>query len=189
MKTVIAIPNSRTIEIETAASLIGMTRKGRIAVFAPANYCIDASRNIIVDYALENNADYIFWCDSDMIVPKDALIKFLASGKDIICGACSYKVLGCKDAVAKRKIDGGYKDIPLKEVREAKNLIELDATGFGCVLTKVDVFRKLPKPWFVYKPDFGEDIYFSELAKEHGYQLWLDPSVRLGHIGKVNYNV
>lgn len=189
MKTLIAIPTSRNIEIECAASLIGMKRKGRIGVFAPTSYCIDASRNMIVEHALEIGYDYILWVDSDMIVPKDTLLKLLATDKDIVCGACSYKVLGNKDAVAKRKVCGRYKDIPLKEVRESKDLIELDATGFGCILTKVDVFRKLPKPWFIYKHDFGEDIYFSELAKEHGYQLWLDPSVRLGHIGKVNYNV
>lgn len=190
MKILIGIPTSREIEIECAASLIGMKRKGRVGVFAPNSYCVDASRNMIVEHALENNYDYIFWVDSDMIVPKDGLLNLLSTGKDIVCGACSYKIIGCKDAVAKRLNDEGlYMDIPLKEVREAKELIELDATGFGCVLTKVDVFRKIPAPWFVYKPDFGEDIYFSIKARENGYQLWLDPRVRLGHIGKVNYNV
>ena len=103
MKTLIAIPTSRNIEIECAASLIGMKRKGRIGVFAPTSYCIDASRNMIVEHALEIGYDYILWVDSDMIVPKDTLLKLLATDKDIVCGACSYKVLGNKDAVAKRK--------------------------------------------------------------------------------------
>lgn len=190
MKILIGIPTSREIEIECAASLIGIKRKGRIGVFAPNSYCVDASRNMIVEHALEMEYDYILWVDSDMIVPKEALLRFLKADKDIICGACSYKVLGCKEAVAKRlNKDGIFENITLKEVREAKDLIELDATGFGCVLTKTEIFKKIPKPWFVYKPDFGEDVYFSVKAKECGYQIWLDPYVKLGHIGKVNYNV
>lgn len=192
MKILIAIPTSREIEIQCAASLIGLKRKGRIGVFAPQSYSIDASRNLIVEHALEIGYDYILWVDSDMILPKDTLLRLLSHGKDIVSGVYSYKLIHGENAVAKRFVkdaEDTYTDVPLKEIRESKELMPVDGVGFGCVLTKVDVFKKIEPPWFVYDKFLGEDIYFCRKAQEKGYEIFLDPKVRAGHIGTVNYNV
>ena len=78
MRVLIAMPTSRHIEVETSASLIGMHKVGEIGVYMPVGYSVDVSRNLIVEHAISNNYDYIFWVDTDMIVPKDALIKLLS---------------------------------------------------------------------------------------------------------------
>ena len=192
MKTLIAIPTSREIDIQCAASLIGMKRKGRIGVFAPQSYSIDASRNLIVEHALEIGYDYILWVDSDMILPKNTLLKLLTHNIDIVSGVYSYKLLHAENCVAKRFIpteEDTYEDIPLKEIRESEKLMEVDGIGFGCVLTKVDIFRHIEKPWFKYEPDMGEDIYFCRKAQKAGYKVYLDTSVLCGHIGQVNYDI
>jgi GT2 family glycosyltransferase len=191
MKTLIAIPTSRDIEIQCAASIIGMDR-GRIGVFCPQSYSIDASRNLIVQHALEIGYDYIMWVDSDMILPKNTLTTLMSHNKDIVSGVYAYKILGGENAVAKRfKKDAvdTYEDIPLKEIRESEQLMEIDGVGFGCVLTKVDVFRNIKKPWFRYSPAMGEDIYFCRKAQAKGYKVYLDTSILCGHIGAVNYNI
>ena len=192
MKTLIAIPTSRDIEIQCAASIIGMEREGRIGVFCPQSYSIDASRNLIVEHALEIGYDYIMWIDSDMILPKNTLTTLMSHDKDVVSGVYAYKLIGAENAVAKRFKDKAkdiYEDIPLKEITESKRLIEVDGVGFGCVLTKVDVFRHIKKPWFRYTPNMGEDIYFCRKAQKAGYQVYLDTSILCGHVGSVNYNI
>lgn len=192
MKTLIAIPTSRDIEIQCAASIIGMEREGMIGVFCPQSYSIDASRNLIVEHALEIGYDYIMWIDSDMILPKNTLTTLMSHDKDVVSGVYAYKLIGAENAVTKRFKDKAkdiYEDIPLKEITESKRLIEVDGVGFGCVLTKVDVFRHIKKPWFRYTPNMGEDIYFCRKAQKAGYQVYLDTSILCGHVGSVNYNI
>ena len=192
MKTLIAIPTSRDIEIQCAASIIGMEREGQIGVFCPQSYSIDASRNLIVEHALEIGYDYIMWIDSDMILPKNTLTTLMSHDKDVVSGVYAYKLIGAENAVTKRFKDKEkdiYEDIPLKEITESKRLIEVDGVGFGCVLTKVDVFRHIKKPWFRYTPNMGEDIYFCRKAQKAGYQVYLDTSILCGHVGSVNYNI
>ena len=192
MKTLIAIPTSREIDIQCAASIIGMERDGRIGVFCPQSYSIGDSRNLIVQHALEIGYDYIMWIDSDMILPKNTLKKLMSHDKDIVSGVYAYKILGGENAVAKRfvkdKVDT-YGDIPLKEIRETETLMEVDGIGFGCVLTKVDIFRNIRKPWFKYSTKMGEDIYFCRKAQAKGYKIFLDTSILCGHVGNVNYNI
>lgn len=191
MKILIAIPTSREIEIQSAASIIGMDRPdARIGVFCPQSYSIDASRNQIVEHALEIGYDYILWIDSDMIIPKNTLIQLLSHEKDLVSGVYAYKLLNGKNAVAKRfKENDVYEDIPLSEIRAEEKIIEIDGVGFGCVLTKVDMFRNIKKPWFKYSPTMGEDIYFCRKAQKAGYKVYLDTSIKCGHIGSVNYDI
>lgn len=192
MKILIAIPTSREIDIQCAASLIGMKRKGKIGVFAPQSYAIDASRNLIVEHALEIGYDYILWVDSDMILPKNTLLRLLSHNKDIVSGVYSYKVINGENAVVKRYSkteEDTYEDVSLKEIRETKELMLVDGIGFGCVLTKVDIFNKIEQPWFRYDKDLGEDIFFCRKAQETGIEIFVDPTVKAGHVGQVNYNI
>lgn len=192
MKTLIAIPTSREIDIQCAASIIGMEREGRIGVFCPQSYSIGDSRNLIVEHALEIGYDYIMWVDSDMILPKNTLMKLMGHDKDICSGVYAYKILGGENAVAKRFIKDKkdtYEDVPLKEIRSKETLMEIDGVGFGCVLTKVDIFRNIKKPWFHYTPKMGEDIYFCRKAQKAGYKVYLDTSIKADHIGTVRYNI
>lgn len=192
MKILIAIPTSREIDIQCAASLIGMKRKGKIGVFAPQSYAIDASRNLIVEHALEIGYDYILWVDSDMILPKNTLLRLLSHNKDIVSGVYSYKVINGENAVVKRYSkteEDTYEDVSLKEIRETKELMLVDGIGFGCVLTKVNIFNKIEQPWFKYEKDLGEDIFFCRKAQETGIEIFVDPTVKAGHVGQVNYNI
>ena len=44
------------------------------------------SRNIIIDYALKNNYDYIFMMDCDVIPPENIIEELLKCNKDIVSG-------------------------------------------------------------------------------------------------------
>ena len=192
MKILLAIPSARYIETECVTSLFEMEKTGDIELFIPKSYSVDVGRNIIAKYAQENGFDYIMWVDSDMILPKNTLVRLLSHDKDIVAGVYSYKVLGNKEVVAKRFQDETreeYDNLTIKEIKESKGLIEVDRFGFGCVLTKTSVFDKIPYPWFIYTQEMGEDIFFCRKAQNEGYKLWLDTDVICGHIGQINYDI
>lgn len=44
------------------------------------------SRNVILDYAIENGYDYLLMLDCDVMVPANVLIRLLGHGKDIVSG-------------------------------------------------------------------------------------------------------
>lgn len=192
MKILLAIPSARYIETECVTSLFEMEKTGDIELFIPKSYSVDVGRNIIAKYAQENGFDYIMWVDSDMILPKNTLVRLLSHNKDIVAGVYSYKVLGNKEVVAKRFQDETreeYDNLTIKEIKESSGLIEVDGFGFGCVLTKVSVFNKIPYPWFIFTQEMGEDIFFCRKAQNEEYKLWLDTDVICGHIGQINYDI
>lgn len=62
-------------------------------------------------------------------------------------------------------------------------LVEADALGTGCMLIKREVLEAVGYPWFKCHEGTpgGEDFYFCERAKEHGYGVWGDFSVQCNH--------
>ena len=194
-KTLLAIPSARSVETECFESIFNMKKRGKVDLFVPHNYSIDASRNMVAEYAMNHGYDYILWIDSDTIIPKDTLTRLMDADKDIVSGVYAYKILAGKNVVAKRYSDKEadiYEDVTVKEIKErhrTKERILVDAVGFGCVLTKTDVFRKIENPWFIYTQHMGEDIYFCRKAQDAGFEVWLDTGVLCGHIGTVNYNI
>ena len=50
-------------------------------------------------------------------------------------------------------------------------------------MIKTDVLRKTPKPWFFGMEQTGEDVAFCTKAKKHGATVWMDTSIKLGHLG------
>ena len=190
MKIMIAIPTDRYIETACFESLFNLDRGGHDVQLATVmGYGVDAGRNILSEHAIDNGYDYVLWVDSDMIIPKDALVKLLSCDKDIITGLYSYKVLLRNEVVCLKKVGDKYGNYKADEITKLHEPIEVDAFGFGCCLMKVSVLKEAEKPRFVFSPELGEDIYFCEKIKKCGYTLYADPTVLCGHIGYVNYNL
>ena len=74
------------------------------------------------------------------------------------------------------------------EVWPEDTAVEVDATGAGCLMFDMGVFRKLPRPWFRNDkapdgaPPIGEDIGFCQDLKAAGYKIFVDTSVPAGHL-------
>jgi len=79
----------------------------------------------------------------------------------------------------------------LESLSKRKKPFTVDYTGFGWVLIKNGVFEKLPYPWFAPKMQVfesgevqdmcGEDVSFCLDAMDAGYEIWCDPTIRVGH--------
>ena len=74
-------------------------------------------------------------------------------------------------------------------------LTETNCVGGSTLLVKREVFETLKSPYFkiTYREidedgkcyDEGEDEYFSRIAKEAGYELYVDPTIRCEHFNYV----
>src|SRR3989304_345912 len=154
------------------------------------NQLIWAARNNLVESVLGDpdvkDDDFIFWVDSDVLLEPDILPRLLDSGKDkdIITGIYYQKappywpLIMLKLPFEKR--EGMHQflyDYP-------KGNYRVDAIGFGCVLVRVSVFKKIEKPWFDWTVESGEDIYFCVQAKKHNIEIWTDTNAVVGHVGE-----
>jgi len=82
--------------------------------------------------------------------------------------------------------DGMY----MPQMPEGEQPISVDAVATGCLLVHREVYEKTkrsgPSPWFDFGVTVngdlvGEDMFFSKLVKDAGYEIWVDPKLQLKH--------
>lgn len=152
---------------------------------------IDANRNEHTRGIIaEMNPDYILFLDADMTHPPDTLTKLLAHDKDVVAGLYHYGAHPFPPvALVKNDTDDlRYTAVTLYD----DTPFMVDATGMGCALIKREVFENTEFPWFLYEedPDKGirsitEDMHFYRKVRAAGYEVWIDPTVKCGHIKTV----
>ena len=149
-----------------------------------------AARTKVIEQARAQKAKWLFLIDSDVYAPKDVIPRLMAHNKDIVCGIYYMKTMPTQPVIFKEMGDGPYWDYPVEE------LFEIDGSGLGCTLIKMDVFDAFEKAglpffqenWVYQKPNgqkvrvnVGEDHWFFMKSKELGYKIWCDSSVLCDH--------
>ena len=174
-----------TIPFPFFQSFIHMERPDFIPIIA-TNGPIDGLRNKIVQHALSIRASHLIMMDLDQIYPVDTITKLLKH---------NLPVVGCK--VHRRyppfdplMLKGEINHYQVISEWEPGELVEVDATGTGCLMINMDVFHKLPMPWFRFRqnpdPDYasavGEDVGFCYDLRKIGYKIYVDTSIECGHL-------
>jgi FkbM family methyltransferase len=189
-KILIAIPTNKYIEPETFRAIYNLdVPEGYDTEFQFFyGYQIDQIRNLIAEWA--KHYDYLLSVDSDIVLPKDALKKMLAADKDVISGLYIQRIPGTQVVeIYQDNPTGGVNNIPYR-VLENQGTVQVAACGFGAVLVKGEVFRKMAYPHFMYKSaikhsdTISEDVYFCKKAREAGFTVWADTSIKCEHIGQ-----
>lgn len=183
MKIILGVPTNRQIKAKTAGSLLDLvahTQYDLEIIVSTRGYNTSENRNYIAAQALKKNCDYLFFVDDDMILPSDTLDELLSCGKDIVGGVYLTKYEEQKPVV--------------EYLNNNRNgLFEVKAIGTGCMLIKIDVFRKLPQPWFKYEwysngmVKRSHDWIFCEDARNAGFQVWANSNLDIKHIGQYEY--
>ena len=138
--------------------------------------------------SLAANMDYLFMIDDDMICPDDLFERLYKHNVDLVAPlaftrnyphrAVLYSIKEGYDPASKSPyffnhwIDNYPKD----------TLVRCDAVGFGAVLIKMDVIRKMAEPRFMSSAATGEDILFCHKAGKLGFKIYMDTSTKLGHL-------
>ena len=173
------------IYINHYTSIVATTRNDMIRNF-PGK---EDEKNIL-PFGNKINAKKIIFIDDDIIWTVEDLKKIIKSEKDIVSGFYKmnetnefneYKLAAFKN----EKIVLDY------EIENENNLIELTECGLGFVAINFEIFQNLKFPWFevldFFDPNFNkvinvsEDVNFFRKARNLGYKVYGDPTIKLGH--------
>jgi hypothetical protein len=155
---------------------------------------IDDMRNTVARNAIDGGYDYLFWMDSDMIFPFDCLIVLLQylenDDWEAVSGLYTHKVAPYHPHIYP-KIDSESQRFLIPKTFPLDQPIIVEGAGFGCLLMRVDVFKRLKKPFFTMafddgKMTVGEDLDFCRKAK---MRMLLDPNVRCRHLIMASYGL
>ena len=131
---------------------------------------------------------HFMWLDSDHIFNRDLICQlarhFARPQVDMISALYFNRTKPYLPvAYVKDTNENPYTHYPLVDVPNC--LCEVDAVGFGAIMTRREVFEKLPDPWFMMQGKngeaIGEDMCLCVHAKEAGFRLFLDGQYKLGH--------
>jgi cellulose synthase/poly-beta-1,6-N-acetylglucosamine synthase-like glycosyltransferase len=138
--------------------------------------------------------DYIVWIDSDMVWSPQQIEKLISNGVDI-CSGLYLMENGQQMPVVKEwdieyfKEHGTFKFLTPSDLTN-DDLIKVVYTGMGCMVVRQGVYESVSYPWFEPQTttfgnvvDFAsEDVSFCLKAQQQGFTIYVDPTVRCGHL-------
>lgn len=190
MKTLICVPCMDQVPALFAQSLAMLQKVEDTAVTFQIGSLIYVSRDTLAARAIQMDADYVLWLDSDMTFMPDTLQRMhqmmAEQDLDILSGLYFRRVRPFSPVLFDKLIcdgeDKGFTEFD--EIPPA--LFEVGGIGFGCVLMKTGVFLDVQGKFgamFTPLNGFGEDLSFCWRARECGYKIYVDPTLACGHVG------
>lgn len=165
---------------------------------------VSRARNLLVGNFLDTNCDSMLFIDSDMTIAAEDILRLMAwsSEKNIVAGIAS----------ARKKQTTYYSTLD----QDADGCITMDkmglvrakrvGTGFMMIQRQVlETLRDNHPEWKYYDAsadkhlhsifDFkstsegyiGEDYLLCDRARELGFEVWIDPTIKIGHLGATEY--
>lgn len=206
-RTVVIAPTRGMIHHRTVASwqsLIAPMNQAR-AFFICAGDEVGQAYNRMVANILNDPTlsqwEYILTLEDDNIVPPDAHIRLIESieGRDAVSGIYFTKgeinaPMAYGDPETYRAT-GVLDFMPFGPQRVSQaiadgKVVDVNGIAMGCALWRMDLFRKIPAPWFVTVADlfpdgakaFTQDLSFCERATRAGCRFGVDFRVKVGHL-------
>jgi FkbM family methyltransferase len=191
-KILVAIPTNKYIEPDTFKSIFDLSVPDGYELDFQYfyGYQIDQIRNLIADWG--KRYDYLFSVDSDIVLPSDCLVKMLSADKDIISGLYIQRIPDRQILEIYKNADTGVTNHQFEDVKDL-GVFQIASCGMGCCLIKSEVLHKMSYPHFVYTAalshahTFSEDIYFCCKAREIGFTVWADSTIRCEHVGQTKF--
>lgn len=149
---------------------------------------LDEMRNSIVKQAIAAGCSHLIMMDTDQVYDPKTIPRLL-SHKLPVVGCLVYRRYPPFDPIMLKGSISNYERVT---EWEPGALVEVDATGTGCLLFNVDVFRRMPAPWFAFRTangaPVGEDIGFCSDLRQAGYKIYVDTSIPAGHLTQMIVN-
>lgn len=169
---------------EFVKSILSLPRDYLIVVKQGAR--LDENRNAILQEA--RNLEALLMIDTDMVFTKEDVVNILRhldEGKDYVSG-----VFRAGHGEHPLCVYSGYDDATHKHIPamvEGRNeLFQIHASGLAFVAISGRLMKKLPPHAFNrnYQQNvlLGGDLAFGKLVRELGFELWCDPTIKIGHV-------
>jgi len=150
---------------------------------------IASARTWLINEAIRLGATHALFVDSDMVFKSDTIVKLLAHDKNIV--AADYN---------KRTFPLELVSSPLTE-RKTDEIYQARHAATGMMLINLSIFEEewvdpttgKKAPWFSFGRDsqgnlsLGEDAWFCFSARDQGFETWIDPTIKVGHVGLYVY--
>jgi hypothetical protein len=152
-----------------------------------------AAREQAARKAIEHSMDLIYFIDDDMIAPDDTFFRLFKSmqqsGADVICPLaftrnppyCPVLYASIDGWDATNKTDYFINNVVMNYPKN--KLVEADACGFGAALINCAIFKKIEAPYFMCSEGTGEDILFCYKVRKARGRVFMDTSLKIGHLG------
>lgn len=180
---VLLVDNSETENYIKEIKALGLNAV-RGKWFPGARDRIVHSRNLLKDYALKNDYDYLLSLEQD-VIPEPGIIKKLVSHeKKIVSGVVMNNlpvgsiVVPMPMAYVAHKQDLTGLDYISRDELNKSQLIEIKGCALACVLIHKSVLERIN---FHYTGGF-DDMMFSKDAIGQGFKIFLDTTVRPKHL-------
>lgn len=165
---------------------------------------VSRARNVIADQFLKSDCDHLLFIDADMTFNPEDVLRLLAwnQNKGIVAGAYEARKEG---KIYILTLDSKNNAV----VMDNMGLVKAKRVATGFMMIQRQVFTQLAKlhPEWLHKDnadptktlhsffDFlstpegyvGEDFLFCQRAIDAGFEIWIDPTIKLGHMGVHEY--
>jgi hypothetical protein len=152
---------------------------------------VGKARDLIIEGALQWEADYVFMWDADMGFEYSSFLDLWRHNVPVV-GALAFTARPPFYPVIMRIIEQSHSndlpsftseivfDYPKDQLITNKDVGGAIAFGSGVILLKTAIFKQIPQPWF-YSTGCGEDFHFCTRCHEYGIQRYVDTSVKTTH--------
>ena len=188
MKLLIAIPSYEGLQPEFVRSLTELESQLRednvwFEIKIISGTLVHTARDRLAQHAVKHHFDEVLWIDDDMVFDCHLYEDLKMCGKDMVCGlfvsrhfpyvSCLFRSL-----------------IPVERISVYPDeAFKVAGCGFGCVLMKAqilaDVMNNNGGKCFLPTPKASEDLAFCQRATGLGYEIWCEPTARVGHVGRI----
>jgi hypothetical protein len=171
--------------LNQGGSLVAMARESTIGGYDTSNPLMSEPCSGQFTY------NKIIWIDSDIEWMPQDFFRLYNSKKDIVSGCY---LMEDRTVPIYNQPRGGM--MPEQMLLEKTEPFKVAGAGFGFLAVKYGVFEKMPRPWFGpvaipntaedkdSNPEFiliGEDLSWCTKAIKCGFDIWVDPKVRVIH--------
>lgn len=184
-------------------SLMTYSHKGRrfhVAYKFMYRMPVHMAEERLVDLAIASECTHVLMMDDDIYdVTVDMFLKLLDDDKDIVGGVmhasgfphamCAFRRYDTKQKVSDMPILKGPARLYEIPPDQRKGVQKVDLMAYPFTLFKVDIFKKLKKPWFKCDTQAPTDSWFSDSVLEAGLEYYCDFDVLLNHRGVTPQNV
>lgn len=190
MKLLIAIPTNDYIHYKFTECLTKLVKRldedGIDYDIAFQNgTLVYVGRDVLARKAFTENYTHMLWLDSDMIFTEDVLDDLMLCGKPFVTGIAHGRRPPHVSCIFTEIYPGIERwsgcEYPLEPFKIA-------GCGMACVLIATEIVKDVyahHSTAFFPSMDLGEDLAFCKRATDLGYEIWVEPTVRLGHIGSL----
>lgn len=167
---------------------------------------VSRARNLLVQDFFETDCTDLMFIDADISFDHTDVLRLLALG----CDAKNAVLAGVPRTrtVEKSYIARLNHDPAMRLTFDSMGLVRAERVATAFMLIRREVLTTLRDEhpeWVAYDPrvgkdissifDFksersgyvGEDFLFCDRAREHGFEVWIDPTIKLGHMGVQEY--